>query len=658
METEKLQPDPGKELDKNQIKELKSKILEINKAEQKSEGFKVKDKRIKGDTYPDRNKEVVKLEEEIRQLERKRIIEKSRAEGRQSFIESQKFDNEIIPEESELNEKSEEVTSTEREDDKSSELKLAVEEARKKYATKDFEVNNSIGNIKKTLGQWMKITPENVTDTQTFYNQYKIALNELKDYQLEQIRGKNLSPEETKKQLEETIKYFSFNEKLNLYQARVEARDSVKKDRLSEKVIQNISKSINWYRKLPAKYKIALSAGLFLGGAGAGMAGAAGVASFFGAARVAQRIAGGAAAGVGVAGLQEGFRRKWDEKKSQEEAEKIIKDFEAGPESLEEKFERVKSKLEEEIGTYQKDLQREKRKIFSRKVWGASAGIFIGSGAMAYAMKELGVGDYLSKTGKSARGFLGTTNLMPEGGSTGAHEEAVKKVPSAKVLEPEKPKIKSPLEGKRTGVPGKSPEYEGEKENYPRRGRSRILEREKISGLEDKSVETEKDLPDPDSKKPIKIIPRENPGGRAPTLEIKKPLVQSINFAGAEDLGHSEISGTEIPKRVDSSELFSGQAAGKYEFSWSDSLDDRAMKTMKFISMENRTNWNQMKGMNFDEIKSGMSKDVYARAENLRKIFEGELGSEANPRKKETIFNWIRRVVGLAEDKAKNYRSI
>ncbi len=177
-----------------------------------------------------------------------------------------------------------------------------------------------------------------------------------------------LSPEDRRKEMEIILNETVAMEANRLEDAKLSLEIEERSGSLAEKT-KNIGKRmVNAYRKLPLKYKIAVSAGLF--GAAGATAGGTAIAMIAGGGIAAQRILGGAAVGVT---LEASFRKLHDKMAERE----VRKEFGKG---LEEYFANNSEELNRKIIALEskKGGQRRKRYIASGLV-----GAVIGAGAVA-----------------------------------------------------------------------------------------------------------------------------------------------------------------------------------------------------------------------------------------------------------------------------------
>ncbi|MDQ1284176.1 MAG: hypothetical protein QG620_524 [Patescibacteria group bacterium] len=278
--------------------------------------------------------------------------------------------------------------SSEQEDPKLVELREAVKGARNAYARKDYETTNALSKLRRFFGRSMKTGTEDISDTHSNYEPYRESVNKYLDYRIEILKAQGLSQEDLKREMGELWTELNFREKIDLYEARTNARAEAREGQFGERALRAASNAVNWYRKLDWKYKLAFSGLLMAGGvgavamAGAGAAGTGVLAGIVGTGKFGQRIMGGASAGMGAVAMQESVRRKLDQRASRKGGERMLGDLEQ-IEDPERMFEVLKSRMQSEIDTYKSSLEREKRKSRNRKLIGFGIGATIGSGAFA-----------------------------------------------------------------------------------------------------------------------------------------------------------------------------------------------------------------------------------------------------------------------------------
>jgi len=288
-------------------------------------------------------------------------------------------------------------------------LNSEVENARKAYAAKSYEMSGNLSSWKRFL-RIEKTNSEDLAKSTYEYAAYQEALRKLIEFKVNEAKSKRsgLSSigqiarfKESEKELEEIYRYFKVDEKVKLYSAYTDAKlQSKVKDRegreltMKEKAFDFGEKAVKWYKELPTKYKIAVSVSLLAGGFVAGTMGAAGAVTAFGVLKASQRGMGGAAAGVGMVGAQEQARRWMERRQAGKEwkKEKVEIADSFGTYNDEEVYNRMSEKLLQEINGYDESLKTEIKRSGGRKVIGAALGIVIGSGAMAHVVKAFGMG--------------------------------------------------------------------------------------------------------------------------------------------------------------------------------------------------------------------------------------------------------------------------
>jgi hypothetical protein len=298
------------------------------------------------------------------------------------------------------------------EDEKLKEFMDQVESSRATYATKDYEMTNVWSRL-KVLGRGLQSKPEDVPEMKILFDQYKDSLNNLLAYQIEKLKGQELPEAE----IESLTKYYNQDEKVNLYNARTDAKAEAWEKNMfgkaGNKIKSGSEKYFNRYKKIGWKKKVGFGVAASLAGAG-----------------IPMRILGGVVAGTGLTkGLNERYRRKEDTRLEKERAG-IREDLEAfdNPEG---KYSTLMGYMQLEIDGYQNDFKTEKAKARNRKIAGALLAGFLGSGAASYllnlgleetgtsdwmrsVMEKYGVNEYVSKAKEFAGGVK--EKYFPSGG--------------------------------------------------------------------------------------------------------------------------------------------------------------------------------------------------------------------------------------------------
>lgn len=271
--------------------------------------------------------------------------------------------------------------------EREADLMTAVEIARGLYAKKDYELTNAIAGIKNTLGRFFRPNQQTSQESKIYFANYKDALKDLLDHQIKELKKENLSPAELTKRMEVLTKYYNEGEQINLIEARTNAKTEAweNKYKLPNYLAKKSEKFVNGYRKLDWKMKALASVGLLSAGVAVGIAGTAGfagatsLASAVGIVKLMKRGLSGVIAGAGITGaLEARYRKKEGERKQKEQAE-IIGNIES-VEDPEAKYEAMKQFMQKEMDGYAKGLKTEKDKARSRRLFGLTAGILVGSG--------------------------------------------------------------------------------------------------------------------------------------------------------------------------------------------------------------------------------------------------------------------------------------
>ena len=245
---------------------------------------------------------------------------------------------------------------------------------RMKYAAEEYRTYNMVSSIKKFLG--IKYDSAKIDSLHSNYNDYKIANTELLDLKLEYLKKKGLSGEELKKEMGNLVKEFNVDEGVNLIGDHTKAKARVIEEKFGRApgwITDKASEFINWHRKIGWKKKMIFNTALAMSGIGAVALGA-------------NRIISGTAAGAGIAGMMEAGHRGKEKRKAGEKSAELLQSMEIA----EDKYLFLMEKMQVEIGGYDKKLKTEKAKARNRKLIGAAAAVFIGSGAFSYILGKTG----------------------------------------------------------------------------------------------------------------------------------------------------------------------------------------------------------------------------------------------------------------------------
>jgi len=212
---------------------------------------------------------------------------------------------------------------------------------------------------------------------------YEKALDEIEKLGVPKEKANELM----RQKIDEIAKTTVVAEANNLYGTKTKIGLEAKGDAsFFEKSWKTAGKAVEWYRKLPLKYKLMVSAGLLAGGVAAGAAGgatgaalAAGVVT----GRWFQRSFGGAATAVGLESLIKRSQEKRAEKKTFKEfGDKLSEIIENNDKSLDERLFELEGK--------------KKGEKTSRYILAGTAGAVVASGllgrAIRWGLEETGIG--------------------------------------------------------------------------------------------------------------------------------------------------------------------------------------------------------------------------------------------------------------------------
>ncbi len=260
-------------------------------------------------------------------------------------------------------------------------LEQELETARSQYAMADYKSTNLLSRLKSLLP--IETKPENLEEVKDSLKNYKEIQNKLLEIKLEKIKSPGLEEKTEKEELGNLMKFFYQEEGIKLFEARTNSRAEINKDKFSEKAFQVINSTINWYRKLNWKQKLAL--GVVVGGAGLALSSwvtagsiVSGVVS--GAAGL-KRLLGSASAGIGAAGMLESWHRRKEEKLFKEKKKEIFQKLEEDWD-----LDKLREFFVEDIEKTDKKLKREKREALRRRGVGVAVGVtvFFSSKAISY----------------------------------------------------------------------------------------------------------------------------------------------------------------------------------------------------------------------------------------------------------------------------------
>jgi hypothetical protein len=311
------------------------------------------------------------------------------------------------------------------EEQKMEKLRKRVEDARKEYVEEDYNNTNRWLKIKNFFRH---IKQEKGPDYEYYQAQYQNALIDLRNAELAQVRKLGLEGKEMNEALAGTLKYFKYDELVNVYNERTRVR--VDHQGWPEKVVGMMEKVGRGYNSLSFKQKV------FAAGTMWGLAGVTGGASL-----LAKRIIGGAGTAVALEATMEKISDRRQEKKFGKEAEQqieILKQRAQNPEySLKDNGFYMNEILDQDIFSLDEKLQKKKRDALFRKTIafgaGFGAGYFyreifhmLGVDELLREAKEMVGGFGGNETAEQIKEHLGEKVLIPSGVALPENAETAK----------------------------------------------------------------------------------------------------------------------------------------------------------------------------------------------------------------------------------------
>ncbi|NTV41243.1 MAG: hypothetical protein HGA61_03130 [Candidatus Moranbacteria bacterium] len=406
----KIKIEAYSKIDTESAQMLKFKSADRVLAQKKSQAVSASD-----DIFVQKNRAEIKLKKEA---------EKKSEADKQNIFETKKKELEEIKKEKTAGEIDPEIK---KRHTKIAEMIEELDVCRKEYLERDYEKTAALARVRSffddKFGKKKEITIEKKTDQVAkedseiadFKKRYDDKFRDLSALILEDAKMSNLSDDK----LAELLSQFRIEQRITL----AEEHDKIKAEKLfgtkegwvKEKMIG----MVDWYQKLPLKYKLGIAVGMVAGGAGISLLGAgASAAATFSAIVVAKRGFGGLVAGVGVRrGLEAEGQRK-DQKKISKDQQKNLEELKKI--EADEKYDFLSKKMDEIISKDGEDaLKRIKNQDIRQNLAGAVAGIFLASGFAGQLIKDgfHGVADYFS--GHEANSVLG--DKLPEIPKSGAY---------------------------------------------------------------------------------------------------------------------------------------------------------------------------------------------------------------------------------------------
>ncbi len=295
-------------------------------------------------------------------------------------------------------------------DDRLRKAQEEVAEARRQFIKEDFNKTSSWNKVKS----FFRLKSEDSalganSDVESYQDIYKEKLLLFQDLQFQAIKESGVTGEAMKEAFALTLRYFKYDEAVELYRARTDVRRENKQwgDRVAG-VFENIGKE---YNKLSLTKKLALSAGLI------GASFATGGASL-----LAKRLLSGAGTFVSAEGLLEKLAEKKESSQAHKEIDQQMRDgrlhlsiMTGDREDLESRLQQI---IREDINALDSKLQKKKRDMLLRKGAALGIGVGIGSGAFSQlVMEHLGGKEALQAAGTYVMENLGGQEALQAAGA-------------------------------------------------------------------------------------------------------------------------------------------------------------------------------------------------------------------------------------------------
>ncbi|MFZ2299869.1 MAG: hypothetical protein WAW00_01890, partial [Candidatus Moraniibacteriota bacterium] len=269
-------------------------------------------------------------------------------------------------------------------------LRTRVSEARRQYVGEDYTNTNRWLKVKSFFGSSVK--QEKSADTEYYQAQYNNALIDLRNAELAKIRQLGLEGKELHTALAGTLKYFKYDELVNVSNDRTQVR--AEHQGFPGKVAGMIETIGRGYNSLSFKQKALASGALF------GLAGVTGGVSL-----VAGRLFSGSGAAVALEAVAEKIADRRQGAKAEKEAHSQVEMLEKNTfwnekRSHEADALSLNEMIEKDIFSLDERLQKNKRAALLRKT--AAFGIGFGGGYFAKELFDMAGGDALVKGGKEA----------------------------------------------------------------------------------------------------------------------------------------------------------------------------------------------------------------------------------------------------------------
>lgn len=270
-------------------------------------------------------------------------------------------------------------------------LEKDLDDYRKIYATIEYTEGKRLAEVRKQLkkDELKKIEDEgrkitrggDVTDSFAINDareKYQKTLDRFKDAKIEELKAKNLTGDELKKELEELVLHFGYKEILELDSARSDAKAEADWGAgFRKKCWGALEKASNAYNKLPLWQKIGLSAAAIVSGSGLLIAG--------------KRALGGVVTGVGTAKGLDALHERKMKKVAKDDVDTVLNKLNKIPldgtleENKEARYEIMRATLDMKLDNVDDIIRKHKKVALCNKFIGATVGILLGTGTVSKA---------------------------------------------------------------------------------------------------------------------------------------------------------------------------------------------------------------------------------------------------------------------------------
>lgn len=260
-------------------------------------------------------------------------------------------------------------------------LKLMVNEARLAFVTTDYKQTSWLYKLKKVLGGGLNDSVEDL-DTKSTRERYELALNELRDMELAEVKASGLTGAELRERMGKMLNFYKYEERVAL----AETRDQVKLESANggQTILSAVESIGREYNKLPrwAKYSlggVCLAGGLLTGGGVIGGGTAVAVSGLITVKRLIATTGLAVAVDTGIEHYIEGRRKKTSEAEQTEN----LNELDNLLDKQEEYIARIREMLGNDVELLDSKFRAQKKEALIRRsmVWGTAVAGMVGIGS-------------------------------------------------------------------------------------------------------------------------------------------------------------------------------------------------------------------------------------------------------------------------------------